>query len=143
MFPRTLLWGIRLPPEAGEMNDTGRQIIRFIGATLLAGKHSSSSFTRDQGLTESEKMLSPATKCGASSDYAKMFWPWAVEKGRLDGPCSSDLCSIHFCFCRHFLWRLGERTCKWEDDYSTGIDGFDVRGEGIPNSKSSVPKGEN
>lgn len=27
---------------------------------------------------------------------------------------------IHFCFCRHFLWRLGERTYKWED-CSTGI----------------------
>lgn len=36
-------------------------------------------------------------------------------------------------------WRRG----PVREDCSTGIDGFDVRGEGIPSSGASGPKGEN
>lgn len=58
-------------------------------------------------------------------------------------PAALPWADIHLCLCRHFLWRVGEKTCKWEDCSTSKIDGLDVRDEGIPSSEGSSHKGEN
>lgn len=70
-------------------------------------------------------------------NHCRSVRPWAVGESRITGPYSPVLIFTSV-LQAPFLWRIGEED-PWED-CSTGIDGFDVRGEGIPSSGRVVQR---